>query len=110
MGGSTNRAIVTALQDPTATTLMGGWAYHVCIAHNEAKRTQDSFTPPQRHTTDLMAPRGNIIFSAGDPTSMVEDRTPTIETEVVPDLLESVVAPKGVRLFIAAKIRKIKEW
>jgi len=52
-----------------------------------------------------MAPRGNIIFSAGDPTSMVEDITPTIETEVVPDLKESVAAPKGVR-FIAAKVCK----
>jgi hypothetical protein len=40
---------------------------------------------------------------------VVEDLAPTIETEVVPDLLESVAAPKGVR-FIAAKIRKITEW
>jgi hypothetical protein len=56
-----------------------------------------------------MAPRGNIIFSAGDPTLVVEDLTSTIETKVVPDLLKSVAAPKGVR-FIAAKVRKIREW
>ena len=72
----------------------------------EAKRTQDSFTSTQLHTTDLMAPRGNIIFSSGDPESVVEDLTPTIETCVVPDLLDNVDAPKGVH-FIAAKVRKI---
>ena len=42
-----------------------------------------------------MAPRGNIIFSAGNPTSITEDLTPTIETDIVPDLLVCVAAPKG---------------
>jgi hypothetical protein len=56
-----------------------------------------------------MAPRGNIIFSARDPTSVVENLPPTIETEVVPDLQENGAASKGVR-FIAAKVRKVTEW
>ncbi len=56
-----------------------------------------------------MAPRGNIILSTGDPTSVVENLTPTIETEVVPELMECAAAPKGVR-FVAAKIRKLTEW
>jgi len=57
----------------------------------------------------MLAPRGNIIFSTGDPNYAVEDLTPAIETDVVPELLESVAAPKGVR-FVAAKVRKITEW
>jgi hypothetical protein len=44
MGGSANKAIVTELQDSAATTVMGGWSYHVYEAHSEAKRTYDSFT------------------------------------------------------------------
>jgi hypothetical protein len=33
-----------------------------------------------------MTPRGNIIFSAGDPTSITEDLPPIIETDIVPDM------------------------
>jgi hypothetical protein len=39
MGGYTNIAIVTAIHDPTVATATGGWAYHVCTTHNEAKGT-----------------------------------------------------------------------
>jgi len=85
------------------------WAHHVCAAHIKAKETQNSVTHAQLHTADLLAPRGNNIFSAGDPNFVVEDLTPTIETDVIPELLESVAAPKGVR-FVAAKVRKITEW
>jgi hypothetical protein len=56
-----------------------------------------------------MAPRGNIIFSAGDPTSIVEDLIPTMKSAVVPELLDNVAAPKGVR-FVVAKVRRITEW
>ena len=85
------------------------WAHHVCAAHIKAKETQNSVTHAQLHTADLLAPRGNNIFSAGDPNFVVEDLTPTIKTDVGPELLESVAAPKGVR-FVAAKVRKITEW
>ncbi len=81
------------------------WAHHVFEAHREAKLAQTSFTPEQIHIADLIAP----IFSAGDPTSVVKDLTPIIETNVVQELLESVAAPKGVR-FVAVKVRKISEW
>jgi hypothetical protein len=56
-----------------------------------------------------MAPRGNTIFSAGDPNSSIEDLPPTIEVESLPELHGSTAAPKGIR-FIAAKMRKLTEW
>jgi hypothetical protein len=56
-----------------------------------------------------MAPRGSIIFSAGDTTSVVEDLPPTIEEEVVFRPSKSTTAPKGIR-FIAARVRKWTEW
>jgi len=56
-----------------------------------------------------MAPRRNTIFSAGDPSTVVEDLPATIEEDQLPDLLECTGAPKGIR-FIAAKLRKLTEW
>ena len=53
----------------------------------------------------MVAPRGDLIFSAGDPLSVVEDLPLTIETDVILKLLESAAAPKGIR-FVAARIRK----
>ena len=53
--------------------------------------------------------KGKLIFSAGDPDSVIEDLNPTIKTDAVPELLEIVAAPKGVR-FVVAKVRKITEW
>jgi hypothetical protein len=80
MGGSANRTIVAALQDPIQAANSLEWAMHVCEAHRAAKATQDSFTAEELYTTDLMAPRGNMICYAGDPSSEVEDLPPTIET------------------------------
>jgi hypothetical protein len=71
---------------------------------------QQSFSPAERHTADCLAPRGlNTIFSAGDPTTAVEDLPTAIEEEVIPELHESTAVPKGIR-FIAAKLRKVAEW
>ena len=56
-----------------------------------------------------MAPRGNTVFSAGDPTTTVGDLPATIEEEFLPELHESTTTPKGIRL-IAAKLRKLTEW
>jgi hypothetical protein len=70
---------------------------------------QQFFTPAERHTADCLAPRGNTIFSAGDPTTVVEDIPSTIEEEGLPELNVSSSAPKGIR-FIAAKLQKLTEW
>jgi len=70
---------------------------------------QKTFTPAERHTADCLAPRGNNIFSARDPTTVVEDLLAIIEEKVIPELHKSTVAPKGIR-FIAAKQRKLTEW
>ncbi len=61
------------------------------------------------HTTDLMSPKGNIIFSSGDGASVMEDLSPTTDVDVVPELLKSVAEPKGVR-FLAANVRKLTKW
>ena len=53
----------------------------------------------------MVARLGFLIFSAGDPLSVVEDLHLTIETDVILKLLESAAAPKGIR-FVAARIRK----
>jgi hypothetical protein len=71
-------------------------------------RTQESFSAAELHSADLIAHVGNIIFSAGDPTSVVEDLPPTIETDVIPDLLQSAIETKGIR-FVAANIRRQTE-
>jgi hypothetical protein len=65
---------------------------------------QASFSAEEIHTLALMAPTGNIIFSAGDPTFVMKDLPPIIDTNVVPKLLHNVEAPKGVR-FVAANAR-----
>ncbi len=79
LGRSTNRAVAAGLQNPTEAVNSMEWAKHVCEAHMQAKLNHDSFTAEELYTTDLAAPRGNLIFSAGDPLSVVEDLPPTIE-------------------------------
>jgi hypothetical protein len=101
LGGFTNRAVAAALQDPIEAAKSLKWARQVCEAHRHAKTTQDTFTAEKLYTTDLTAPKGNVIFFAGDPSSVVEDLPPTIETDIIPALLKSTAAPKGIR-FVAA--------
>ena len=57
---------------------------------------------------NLVAPRGNIITSVGDPTSVAHDLIPTIHTDVTPPLRAEAEAPKGVR-FVAVGLRKLSE-
>ena len=109
MGGSTNRLLAAALHDPAASSSIAPWARTVCEAYNIGTQLQQSFTPAERYSADCIAPRGNTIFSAGDPASEVEDLPATIEVDPLPNLQECTGAPKGIR-FIAAKIRKITEW
>jgi hypothetical protein len=45
-----------------------------------------------------MASRGDIIFSAGDPASVVEDLIPpTIETDVISELQKSTKTTTDIR-------------
>jgi hypothetical protein len=109
MGGTTNREIVAALHDPSASKNARQWARSVCEAHDEASLLQQSFTPAERHIAGALAPRGNTIYSAGDPSSTVEDLPITIDDEELPELHASTTTPKGVR-YIAARVRKMMDW
>jgi hypothetical protein len=71
--------IASALQDPMTTRVSFQWAALVCEAHATAMLTHDSFTTSELNTLDRMAPRGNIIFSAGDPASVVDDLPPQLK-------------------------------
>ena len=75
----------------------------------KAKLNHVSFTAEELCTTDMATPKWNLIFSAGDPVSVAEDLPPTIEMDVIPTLMESTAAPKGIR-FVAARIGKLTEW
>ena len=70
---------------------------------------QASFTVPELHTASLVAPRGNTIQSAGDPSSNALALTPTLYVEVTPTLTEAARAPKGGR-FVAAGLRRLQDW
>ena len=109
MGGSTNITIAAALHNLSANKNSQQWAHGVWEVHEARTQLQQSFTPAERHTAVCMAPRGNTIFSAGDPTTIVEDLPATIEEEALPELHESIAAPKGIRV-IATKLRKLTEW
>jgi len=68
------------------------------------------FVASEHYTAKLIAPRGNIITSTRDPAgSIAHDLSPTILTEIIPQLQEGAAAPKGMR-FIAAGIRKLAGW
>ena len=78
------------------------------VAHLEAMDLQTSFTGPELHTISLVALRGNIIQSTGDPSSTALALTPTMDVDVTPALTEAVRAPKGVR-FVAAGLRRLRD-
>jgi hypothetical protein len=109
MGGSTNRAIAAALHDLTAVRDTLQWAHSIGEAYLAGNGLRQSFSPAEKDTVDRLAPRGNTIFFAGDPTSIVEDLLATIEDEPLPELHQAIATPKGIR-FIAAKLCKLTEW
>jgi len=57
----------------------------------------------------MIAPRGNIITTVGDPNFVAQDLSSTIQTDVIPSLDAVAAAPKGVRIVVAG-LRKISEW
>ena len=109
MGGSTNKASAAALKNPAAVKDDIEWAESVCAAHEVAKLTQESFSAAELHSAYLISPRGNIILSAGDPTSIVDDFPPTIEADVIFDFFQSTTAAKGIK-FVASSMRRQTEW
>ena len=56
-----------------------------------------------------MAPRGNIISTVGNPSSVAHDLAPTIHTNGKLPLDSVAAALKGVQ-FLAAGLRKLVEW
>ena len=85
------------------------WATFICGAHADALGLQQSFTVFERTTANLGAPRGNIISTVNDPSSVAQELPATIHTHVTPPLDAAAAAPKGVR-FVAAGMRKLAEW
>jgi hypothetical protein len=110
IGGTTNRSVAAQLANPPEVTNTAPCASFVNAAHNAALTLRQSFTYGEHHSANLIAPRGSIITSAGDPSSSVShDLCPTLQLDVTPPLSQAVVAPKGVR-FVASGLRKLTEW
>ncbi len=105
IGGRTNRSVALMLATPTAFRGSQPWTNFVCTAHSEACVLEQSVTVAEHSTANLIAPRGNIITSVGDPSSIAQDLLPANCTDVIPHLVEVVAASKGVK-FIPASIHK----
>jgi len=109
MGGTATAWAATLLEDPAAAFGTHAWASSLGAAHIDALELQNSFTGPELHSISLVASRGNIFLSAGDPTSTSRDLPPTLDVEVTSTLAEAAIAPKGVRL-VAAGLRRLQDW
>jgi hypothetical protein len=109
MDGRTYRSVAAMIANPSAICDSQPWARFVYDAHAEARRLETSFNSEKHNTMNLMAPRGNIITSAGDPSSVAQDLQLTIFTEVIPPHNIAAAAPKGA-LFISAGLRKLVKW
>ena len=71
MRGTTTTKSIALLEDPSATKDLGqDGAIIVTSAHAEAITLHASFTPQELLTVSLVAPRGNIINSSGDTSSI----------------------------------------
>ena len=103
MSGRTNASVASILVDPAAFRESQPWANFVCSAHTNTCLMERSFTVEKYTTANPIAPRGNIITSAGDPSSISQDLLPSIPMDTIPRLDEVDVAPKGI-LFIASGI------
>jgi len=108
MGGTTTARAATLLADPAGISSSHAWDASLMVAHREALELHVSFTGPELHTVSLMAPRGNIIQTAGDPSSTDIALTPTLNVEIMPSLTEAARASKGVR-FVAVGLRRLQD-
>ena len=109
MGGTTTTWAATLLADPYVVNDIYAWAASLFEAHSAALALQSSFTGPKLHTISLVAPRGNIIQSAGDLGSFALALTPALDVDVTPALEEATKAPKGVR-FVSAGMCRLQDW
>jgi hypothetical protein len=108
MGGTTNLEVAATLHNPPDNRNVRQWARSVFEAYEDVALLPQSFTPAERHNADALAPRGNTIYSAGDPSSTVEDLPITIDDEELPEMHASSAAPKGIR-YVAARVRKMRD-
>jgi hypothetical protein len=70
MCGTTNRYVAAQLANPSEEANAAPWALFVNVAHTSAMTLQQSFTDGEQHSANLIAPRGSIITSAGDPSTI----------------------------------------
>jgi hypothetical protein len=70
IGGRTNRSFAAMIANPSAICDTRPWARFVCEAHAEARMLETFFITAKYTTANLMAPRGTIIMSDGDPSSV----------------------------------------
>jgi len=108
MGGNTNRFVVMMMINPVHVAATQHWDAFVCNAHADALTLKHSFTVAEHTTANVMAPRGTIITTAGDPSAIAQDLPPTIHPDVTPTLDSSATTPKGVR-YVIAYLRKLTE-
>ena len=108
MGGTTTARAAILLDDPAAAIGTHAWASSLGATHKDALELLISFSIPKLHTISLVAPRGSIILSAGDPTSTCRDLPPTLDVEVSPTLAEAARAPKRLR-FVASGLRQLHD-
>ena len=84
MGGETNRIVTSILANPVQASEAHQLVAFVCDAHHGAMYLQQSFTVDERTKANLVAPRGNIITTVGDPSSVAQYLPPTIHMDVTP--------------------------
>ena len=109
MGGTTTTRAATFLADPSDVSGTQAWAASLTATHREALEVHASFTGPYMHTVSLVAPKDNIIQSAGDPFSIALALTPTLDFEATPTRTEAARAPTRVP-FVASGLRQLQDW
>ena len=78
-------------------------------AHKAAVGLQESFTLDELKATFLLAPRGLVITTHGDPSSVAKELPPTVDTDVIPIGSLSPMSARGVR-HVAAGIWRLTYW
>ena len=94
MGGRTKCSVASMLANPDVFRDSPPWANLVCTAHSEARLLEQSFAVDEHSTVNPIAPQGNIILSAKDPSLIDQDLLPTICTDITPQRVEAASTPK----------------
>jgi hypothetical protein len=109
MGGQTTRSVASMLVKPVAFRESQLWANFVCTTHEDVRLLDKSFTVEEHSTANRIAPRGKIITSAYDSSSVTHNFLPTICTDTISQKDNAATTPRGSR-FIASGIRKLEDW